>query len=228
MGKFGLGYGSECHLMRWMGRHRRALDRTLLQAIGKGSAIDWLDFRFAPKKKPMQDAELTALDFLDGRPRLQAAWAGFWPHTGTPINWDAVGWLAGSGPPELLLIEAKAHTGELRTSTGSQGASRDLITASFDRVKQTLGAPPTADWLSGYYQAANRLAVLWFLLQEGLPAHLVNIYFVGDRGGRGNPNCPSDKKGWKKPLEDQAAHLGLPTRHPLAGRIHSVYLPVAG
>ncbi len=227
MGKFGLGYGSECHLMRWMGRHRRAFDVHLLQALGSGSSIDWLDFDFAPKTKPMQDAELTALDFLDGRPQLQAAWAGFWPRTGTPINWDAVGWLTGSGPPELLLVEAKANLQELRSSTGSKGAGRALINASLDQVKQGLGVPASADWLNGYYQHANRIAVLWFLLQHGIPARLVNIYFVGDQGGT-TRTCPTAASGWHTALDSRLRHLALPQKNQLARRIHTVFLDVAG
>jgi hypothetical protein len=47
MGKMGYGYGSECHLLRWMGRHRKAFDVAVLSAIKReGSKIDWLDFNF--------------------------------------------------------------------------------------------------------------------------------------------------------------------------------------
>ncbi len=225
MGKFGLGYGSECHLLRYMGRHRRALDLQVLQAVGRGQAIDWLDLNFAPKAKPMQDAELTALDFVD-MPRLQAAWTAFWPRTGTPMNWDGVGWLVGDGPPELLLVEAKANIQEIKSSTGAKGAGRALIEQSLDTVKQALGVPPSADWTSGYYQAANRIAALWFLLERGIPARLANIYFVGDKGDPSR-TCPTDAAGWKPALDAQSAHLALPKKHPLTGRIHSVFLDVA-
>lgn len=31
MGEMGMGYGSECHLLRYLGRHRRALDARILE-----------------------------------------------------------------------------------------------------------------------------------------------------------------------------------------------------
>ena len=227
MGKFGLGYGSECHLLRYLGRHRRVLDLRVLEAVGHGQSVDWLDFDFAPQATPMQDAELVGLDFLDPLPKLRAAWAQFWPQTGSAMNWDGVAWLRGEGPPELLLVEAKANTGEIESSTGAKGAGRDLIGRSLGRVGQELGAPAGADWLTDYYQAANRIAVLWFLLEHGVPARLLNVYFVGDKRGSGR-SCPMTPTEWKPALDAQSKHLGLPPGHPLESRMHTLYLPVAG
>ena len=230
MGNFGLGYGSECHLLRYLGRHRRVFDLRVLGATGHGRSIDWLDFDFAPNATPMQDAELTGLDFLAPAPAFRAAWAKFWPQTGKAMNWDAVGWLRGDGPPELVLVEAKAHLGELASSTGATGSGRALIEASLLQVSQALGSSAGANWSTGYYQAANRVAALWFLLQYGVSARLLNVYFVGDHGnaGSGGRICPADDAGWKQALDAQSKHLGLPPGHPLESRIHSLYLPVAG
>lgn len=45
MGEMGNGYGSECHLLRFMGRHRHLLDERILAVLG-GDSINWLDFGF--------------------------------------------------------------------------------------------------------------------------------------------------------------------------------------
>ena len=90
MAPIGYGYGSECHLLRWMGRHR---DQRVSAAVGKPcSMINWMDFKFN-KRKLWPDSELRGLEFLYDRPNLKAKWQEFWP-TGRGIhNWDAVGWI---------------------------------------------------------------------------------------------------------------------------------------
>jgi hypothetical protein len=45
MGRMGLGYGSEFHLLRYLGRHRRYLNRAIEDKFG-GRVLDWLDFSF--------------------------------------------------------------------------------------------------------------------------------------------------------------------------------------
>jgi hypothetical protein len=46
MGKIGYGYGSEWHLLRYLGYHRDYLQNSILQITG-GSHIQWLDFPFS-------------------------------------------------------------------------------------------------------------------------------------------------------------------------------------
>lgn len=43
----GNGYGSEFHLLRWMGRHRGLFNQRVSTAVGRpGSVIKWMDFGF--------------------------------------------------------------------------------------------------------------------------------------------------------------------------------------
>ena len=65
MSKMGYGYGSECHLLRWMGRHRQNLDRRVGEAIGRrDEPIGWMDFRFDPKAT-WPDSEIKGIKFLE-------------------------------------------------------------------------------------------------------------------------------------------------------------------
>jgi hypothetical protein len=230
MATFGIGYGSECHLLRYMGRHRHRLDREVLQAVGDGTAINWIDFPFAskPRKGTLQDAEWKGLDFLMPNPALQAAWGAFWPQgRGRGImNWDAVGRLQGGTGEEWLLVEAKAQKGELQKPCAAVGKGRLQIETSLGQVKASLGVVSPADWLGDHYQHANRIGVLWFLMQHCISARLLCVYFTGDRNGK--MNCPANVAAWKPILDAQDAALGLPQSHPLASRIHKVFLPVAG
>lgn len=229
MGRIGYGYGSEWHLLRYLGRHRHKLDRAILKAVGQGDGIEWLDFAFTGKGK-QPDAELKGLEFFTGPEyrTLKREWAKFWPQTGNPPNWDAVGWLIKRRNLELLLVEAKAHLKEIGSSCGAKvRGGRNQIKKALAETKVYLGAAADADWLRGYYQLANRLATLYFLHKNDIPARLILIYFLGDKFPRGGRE-PSRAKDWKKALDEQERHLGLPRRHPLKSRIHKVFLPVKG
>jgi hypothetical protein len=75
---------------RHLGYHRFTLNHEILNAVG-GQAVTWLDFEFTAKNKPFErDRELTGLEFIDS-PVVQQLWRGYWPQTGSPPNWDAVG-----------------------------------------------------------------------------------------------------------------------------------------
>jgi len=155
MADIGHGYGSEWHLLRYLGRHRHSLDSALLQATG-ASAISWLDFHFT-QNEPWWDGERLGLDFISDNDLLER-WRAFWPNSGTPINWDAVGRLQFEARFEWLLLEAKAHLAELKSDThASLRGGLSQIEAALDETKRALGVPPAADWLHGYYQYCNRL-----------------------------------------------------------------------
>ena len=230
MAKIGYGYGSECHLLRWMGRHRKLFDKKVADAVGRpGESIEWLDFKFAPNvewpHKGWPDSEQKGLEFLYNQPGIKSKWESFWP-TGSGIhNWDAVGWIGAEPHRELLLLEAKANVEEMKTYCKAESPKSILkIETAFEGVKQSLGTSTGADWMNGYYQAANRIATLHFLQQEGIPARLLFVYFLGDRHlGR---ECPTTKEDWIPALEAQRIHLGLGADHYLADPIHELFLPI--
>ncbi|MBN2356916.1 hypothetical protein JXO59_12445 [candidate division KSB1 bacterium] len=214
-GAIGNGYGSECHLLRWMGRHRSVFDKRLLDSIGfaPGASIEWLDFDFNPNND-WPDAELKGLEFLQGDEYrdLQKKWAEFWPLGGGIHNWDAVGWVHANGKKELLLVEAKAHTDEIMSDCGAANPkSIDKITNAFSQAKAGLHVPSEKDWTTKYYQFANRIATIYFLNQQGINARLMFIYFLGDKVQ--GKNCPKTKQEWQQALSEQDEWIGLPYEH---------------
>jgi len=225
MGRMGSGYGSECHLLRWMGRHRNLFDLRVSEALNRrGQPIEWLDFPFAPKN-PWPDAEWKGLDFLKS-PNLKAAWQEFWPQTGNAQNWDAVGWI-GAGPDrELVLVEAKAHLGEISSNCGAKEPSRSIIKTAFERTQKALSITTSSDWVAKYYQYANRIACVHFLHANGVAAHMLFVYFVGDESGS-TRKCPQTKNEWEQSLSEQDAYLGLVGGHLLSAYIHKLFLHVS-
>lgn len=228
MSEIGYGYGSECHLLRFLGRHRTCLDTSILRKVG-GEAIAWLDFPF-DERKAWHDGERKGLDFLPPNSQAVIAWRDFWPQRGNPPNWDAVGKVLRNGQEEWLLVEAKAHLGELRSSCQAKPeGGRDTIIAALTETKFALGVPTERDWLNGYYQYCNRIAVLSLLTRCEVPARLLFLYFTGDRfPDDPKVECPQSEAEWADALADQSCHVGLPKGHVLEDRIHKLFLDVRG
>jgi hypothetical protein len=225
MAEIGVGYGSEWHLLRFLGRHRSFFNAKLCRVTG-ASDLKWLDYPFH-SGKPWKDDEWTGVDFLPEGTPARYAWPDFWPQRGNPPNWDAIGQACIGGAWEWLLVEAKAHVEELTSSCqASENGGLPKIRLALDHTKRALVAPPNADWLNGYYQYANRLAVLQFLIERDIPAHLLFIYFCGDEFPAHSFECPKDKAGWNPALSAQEQHLGLKADHPLASRVHKLFVPV--
>jgi hypothetical protein len=222
MGKLGIGYGSEWHLLWYLARHRHALDNAVRAATG-ADRVEWLDFPVRPAGSAPTDAEWKGLDFLTDADTL-TAWRGYWPQGAGVHNWDAVGQVRIGTRTEWLLVEAKANCQEIQSDCGAKptgGLSR--IEESLDATKAALGVDLECDWLRAYYQFCNRLAVLHFLNARQVPAHFLTVYFTGDANG--NLSCPRDADGWRLALSAQDQHVGLPQAHALQARIHKAFLP---
>ena len=221
MGQIGHGYGSEWHLLRFLGRHRNHLDRLILAKL-PGNRLDWLDHDFDPTQFT-GDRERVGLGFLPEDHPARISWSQVWPGSGNSQNWDAVARIDGRG---WLLVEAKANLEEIRSSCGAKSdRSKTMIEAALSRTRESVGASPISNWTAPYYQYANRLVVLDHLVRHGEDAHLLFIYFCGDRGGT-RRNCPLDPAGWSEALNHQHRALGLPDRHPLLDRVHRLFVDV--
>jgi hypothetical protein len=135
MAEMGMGYGSECHLLRYLGRHRSLLDTKVCAAI-PADAIAWLDQPFDPKKTWL-DGELKGLDFLGPNDeRILHESTKVWPQSGNPPNWDAVARITKNGMSEWLLVEAKANIQELQSYCEARpDGGLPLITSTLKATK---------------------------------------------------------------------------------------------
>ena len=79
MGMMGSGYGSECHLLRYLGRHRALLDQRVREVTAESGRVAGLSVRAIPT---WQDGEWKGLDFLGDDAPAKAAWRSAWPQSG--------------------------------------------------------------------------------------------------------------------------------------------------
>jgi hypothetical protein len=226
MSKIGDGYGSEFHLKSYIEKANSSLDAQVLSALGASSCVHWL-FNDAHERSGKNPGEWVGMDFLPHDHPAREQWLTFWPQSGNAQNWDAVGLTRVNGKQTWLLVEAKAHLGELQSTCGAKSPdSVARINAALNDTKAAVGASATADWLKPYYQYANRLAALKFLSDQGVEARLVLVYFTGDRWPYNfNVVAPTDEAGWKPALEQQDNHLGLTGQSDLEKKVIKLFPP---
>jgi hypothetical protein len=190
--------------LRWVQHFVNEDTDALSTAIGLGP-IEWISPLSNDDYAEYRDSE--ALEKL-GVNLTRRSLSSFWPARGP--QWDALGRTA-SG--ELILVEAKAHIGEILTpGTKASPGSLRLIRASLKETAKALRASPGAvDWSQTFYQYTNRLAhaYLWRVL-NGLPAFLVFLYFLGDREMEG----PESRREWDAAIAVLHEALGLRGRVP--------------
>jgi hypothetical protein len=228
LGTIGHGYGSEWHLLRYLGRHRQKLRDEILSKTG-GDDIQWIDFHFSQKNEPLKhDIELKGVEFLEEFGIKQ--WESFWPQRGNAPNWDVVGKTVVNGNTEWLLVEAKSHEDELHpknTGCDAKPPSLEKIKEAMKKTREALRVEGFQEetWLGPYYQFCNRLATLYFLNVECKPsisAHLVPIYFYGDKIK--GEKCPQSCEEWEKNINNMYKKIGLTKESKLRRRIHNIYL----
>jgi hypothetical protein len=205
--------GSLRWIQQFVNHHPHLIDSALGQALS-GRKVTWLS--------PVQSdglaeyCDAAAFDLL-GLRLTRTPLTSFWPVGGA--NWDALG-VTVDGEP--VLVEAKANIPEFRSRmTATAETSVDLIRSSIDQTIQALGGKAGPAWLSPYYQYANRLAHAHFLRAlNDVPAHLVFMYFIGDRDVRG----PDSVEEWTAAIEKVHDALGI--RGKLPSYVHDVFIDV--
>jgi hypothetical protein len=143
---------------------------------------------------------------------------GFWPKNGP--HWDALGKTVMS--QKLLLVEAKSHIRELVSSARASPASLQNIRKSLDETRRFLNSRSVVDWSMGFYQYVNRLAHLYLLRQNDLPAYLIFVYFLNDYDMSG----PTTVEEWRAAIDLLHAYLEL-GRHKLQKYIVDVFIDVS-
>ena len=219
MGKMGLGYGSEYQLLRFLGHHRNELEQKILKNTKINENLDygmeWLDFPKDNKRKSL-DGEYVGINFLDKKiiNKLSQSWKKYWPQKKGIHNWDAILYLSPIIPnsplnDQWILIEAKGRLKEgIEDGSGATDPkSIEIINKAFESTKKRFNIKTQNDWLKKYYQFANRLAFINFLLDNGIQCSLLYIYFINAWPGK--PENVLTKDPWKELIHEEYSYLGI-------------------
>ena len=110
MAEMGLGYGSEFHLMRFLGHHRNDLNRLIHEATNASGTVEWKDYPY-DHRRISGDGELTGIECfksLDNYAEVLKQWRGYWPQSGSSMNWDGIFQIDDT----WYFVEAKANIEE--------------------------------------------------------------------------------------------------------------------
>jgi len=141
----------------------------------------------------------------------------FWPRGGP--QWDALG---GSSSGKLFLVEAKSHISELiSTLHALDKRSIRKIQESLRETKRYLNSKAPVEWSRCFYQYTNRLAHLYLLRKNELPAYLVLVYFINDFDVKG----PATFNEWEGAINLLKSFLGI-GKHKLQRFMINVYVDV--
>jgi len=199
--------GSQLQIQLWINRRSRELTQSVLAVLPSLASLD-PRVRWVSPLESSGFVEYHDHDFLRavGLERCAPELSRFWPRGG-PV-WDALAAVETTRTPDcrgVLLVEAKSHVSEVYgCGCKASARSRKRIEAALELTKRWLGASSDADWTGALYQSANRLAHLYFFREVmGVPAWLINVYFVND------PHSPTSRAEWEVALAGIRAQLGL-------------------
>lgn len=229
MAEIGLGYGSEYQLLRFLGHHRNELNKIIHDNTRLKGELLWLDYPKCEKRISL-DSEYFGLTFFNDNllkerfnqsdiDKLFLGWKKYWSTTGTQPNWDGVILHKIENQIELVIVEAKAHLGEIKSKTKSD--SNEKINQAFRATQNNLDISNN-NWFGPHYQLANRLSLINFLKNNSevgkINASLLYIYFLNGyvkRQLRGREIVTIEDKSvkkqevWEKVIEEEFLDLGL-------------------
>jgi len=225
MAEMGIGYGSEFHLLRYLGRHRNLLNERILSLLGYSNLnVYWLDYKF-DFSKVVPDREFIGIEFLKERPdfeKLKNSWKEHWPSMNNAQNWDAICKIDN----EWILVEAKANKNEIFSNSQATENSKNFISQKFNDIKKKFGIVTGHDWNCKYYQKANRILFLNYLLENGIEAKLLFIYFVNGYKKNGIQSGVKSKSEWLQLIKEQDDYLGITQSKALKDKILELIIDI--
>jgi hypothetical protein len=192
--------GSQRQIQHYVNECPGKLQQAVSVALSLPFHVRWVSPLRSDKYREYRDsAFLRACGLHELREELSA----FWP-SGGPV-WDALGAVE-STRSGVLLLEAKSHVPEIfGNGCGATAAtSIQKIESSLQATQIWLGVPNGTDWRGELYQAANRLAHLYFFREIlHMDAWLVNVYFIDD------PYSRTSRAEWVAANADVKRKLGI-------------------
>lgn len=167
-----------------------------------------------------KEAELKTFLKYNFTPQLSSDIVEWWLHKDakTP-NWDLISTCTIDGKRGLLLVEAKAHYGELETSPKRPPSTSDDSKLNHDKIDKAIKQANDAinEKVEGvaisrdkYYQLSNRVAHAWWLADKGIPVVLLYLGFLNckDMDNGKNKLFKTDQD-WQTSFIEHAKQVGV-------------------
>lgn len=157
----------------------------LAEPWGFVSAEDsWMPEGFCQAEEAQMDKAWTLLPPVLDRTGLRDWWLAVPGGTARTPTWDIASTCKIDGRKGFLLVEAKAHTRELKREdgVGAGPANAERIARCIREANSSLSVWTGHSWALSHehrYQMANRFAWSWKLTQLGYPVVLVYLGFLG-------------------------------------------------
>lgn len=150
----------------------------------------------------------------------------FWPVT-VP-RCDAFAIVRGDeGRQGVVLIEAKSRPEEflLGKPRVQRRDRREQVQQALRITADSIGATRKWDLLSRFHDPANRLALLYFLKERGVPAWLMNVYFVCSQAGTSTALL-SSALDWTPRIDEVRETLAITAGHSLTPWVTQEFIDV--
>jgi hypothetical protein len=186
------GSKPRCHILTHYDPAQRAA--TLTQLVSPWATVNEDDVCMPNGFRDIDEAQLhTASDLVDDdvRRSLISWWLAVPSPNATTPNWDIASRCTIGNTPGLLLIEAKAHCGELKKEEAGKSLKSPVspnslrnhvrIGACLEEASIALAGETGQPWALSrdhHYQMANRFAWSWKLAELGIPVVLVYLGFL--------------------------------------------------
>jgi hypothetical protein len=209
--KYRAGSKPRCHLLTH-GRPDQVAERLneLIDPCGVVGATDyWMPRGFDDVREAQLHNAPRLLDTGLYSEQLGSWWlAASNPVTVTP-SWDVACTCTIDGKRGLLLVEAKAHYGELKSHDRCRAADQSNFVRIGEAIREANDALDKVrhGWdLShkNHYQLSDRFAWSWKLASVGLPVVLVYLGFLN---ANEMPDPLPDERSWGKALRDYARDI---------------------
>lgn len=178
------GSKPRCHLLTHGDRDVIAEDLTkLIEPFGIISGSDqWMPQGFDDVEEAQLHNAPSLLPVNDFGQVLSSWWLAHARLNSATPNWDIASTCSVAGKRGLLLVEAKAHLGELNADDrcGATETNRLCIKDAISEANSALNAISVGWDLSpdSHYQLCNRFAWAWKLATLGIPVILVYLGFL--------------------------------------------------
>ena len=180
--------GSKKHVLKWVGSDRVAFSKRILNLIKENKVEGLKDIQinetcwwFPVHEYDSKEIQLTSIKKkpLEGNGHKLLRW---WIDNGsrTP-QWDFVCSAEINGSLGVVIVEAKAHIGELKKDA-CKSQNRDNQNKIKMAIKDTNTALKTTSLkYDSHYQMSNRVAFAWKLASMEIPVILIYLGFCGDK-----------------------------------------------